>query len=90
MNVDHLLNNKAFENIEQERLEAIKSIVQEVKGKTSQEAMFIIMKYARPLRSGRKITKEEGDAMMSVIYEGLTPEEQEQFKGIIQVIEKFV
>ena len=89
MKIDDLLQNEVFENIEPERIDAVKSIIEEVKGKTSNEAMLVVLKHAKTLRAGRKITKEEGDAMMSLIYTSLSPEEQEQFKGIIKLIEKF-
>ena len=88
MNIDELLKDPAFKNIEPERIEAVKNIIQEVKGKTSQEAMMVILKYAKPLRAGRKITKEESSAMLNLVYESLSEGEREQFKGIIKLIEK--
>lgn len=89
MNIDEMLQDKAFDSIEKERLEAVKKISQEVKGKSAQEVMLIIMKYSKVLSGGKKITKEERDAMVAVIYNSLSKEEQDQFKGVIKIIETF-
>lgn len=89
MNIDEMLNNEAFANMEPSRLEAVKKISREVKGKSVQEVMMILIKYNKALSNGRKITKEERDAMVKVIYDSLSPEEQEQFKSVIKIIENF-
>ena len=89
MDIEKMLEDEAFKNIEPERLEAVKKIADEVKGKNTHEVMLIILKHSKVLSSGKKISPEERDAMVGVIYSSLTPQEQEQFKGVIKVIENF-
>jgi len=89
MNIDEMLKNEVFKDLEQERIDAVKKIVEEVRGKSANEAMMIILKYSKVLNSGRKISKEEKEAMMEVVYGSLGSAEKEQFKGIIKFVEKF-
>ena len=89
MNLDNILRNNAFENIEPDRLDAIRSIVEEVRGKNSYEALLVISKYGKALSKGREITPAEKDAMISVIYSSLSPSEQESFKGVLKLIDRF-
>jgi len=89
MDLDVMFNDSIFDSIEMERLEAIKKISEEVKGKNATEVMMIILKYNKVLQTGRKITKNERDAMIEVIFNSLSDEEQNQFRSVIQVIENF-
>jgi hypothetical protein len=89
MNLDEMLDNEVFYNIEPERIDAVKKIVEEVRGKSVPEVMMVLMKHSKTLNAGRKITKEERDAMVEIIYKNLSEEEQDQFKSIIKVIENF-
>jgi len=88
MNIDEMLKEDVFKNIEPERIEAVLKIIEEVKGKNPTEVMLIIMKYSKVLNSGRKLTKEETDAMMKILYQNLSEEEKEQFKSILKLLEK--
>ena len=89
MNLDTILSNNAFDNIEPDRLDAIRCIVEEVRGKSSYEALMIISKYGKALSRGREVTPAEKDAMISVIYSSLSPKEQESFKGVLKLIDRF-
>lgn len=89
MNIDKILSNNAFDNIEPERLDAIRGIVEEVRGKSSYEALMIITKYGKALSKGREVTPAEKDAMISVIYSSLSPSDQESFKGVLKLIDRF-
>lgn len=89
MNPNEILKNEAFNNIEEEKIEAVKKIIEETKGKSSVEASMIVMKYAKQLRTGKEVTLEQRDAMLKALYDGLTDKGKEEFKGILQVIEKF-
>ena len=87
MSIDHILENDAFKNIEPERIDAVKNIVMEAKGKSVGEVMLIFAKYAKSLNNGHKISEEEKEAMTSAILEGLSEKEKEQFKGVLKVLE---
>ena len=89
MNLDTILQDSAFSDIEADRLDAIRAIVTEVQGKTSYEALLIISKYGKILSKGREITPAEKNAMISIIYNSLPPHEQDKFKGVLKLIEKF-
>ena len=85
MDIDNLFKKEAFATIEPERLEAVKSLLQEAKGKSQSEVMIILMKYAKVLKSGKQITKEEKKEITTAITESLSEEEKEQFKGVLAV-----
>lgn len=87
MGINDVLKDDIFRTIEPERLEALKELLRESKGKNMQETMLLMMKYNKILNTGRKINKVERDAMLEVILQNVDEHEKGQFKGIIKMIE---
>jgi|GEM_PF-2145499 len=87
MDIENLLKDDIFKNIEPERIEALKSFLQESQGKSMQESMMLMMKYNKVLNTGRKISKSERDAILEVLIQNVSEDEKSQFRGMIKMIE---
>lgn len=87
MDFDNILEEDVFKNIEPERIEAIKNLAKEAEGKSMQEVMMLLLKYNKVLSNGRKITKEERDAMFNTLLRNLDDSKKDQFKNILKVLE---
>ena len=90
MNLSALFNHPAFAGIEAHRIEAVHLILDQARGKNTHESMWVIKKHLKPLTTGKPISKTQGQAMMQALHAHLPPDEQDEFKGVIKVIERFL
>ena len=86
MNIDELLQNPAFQNIEQNRLDIFKKMYLEMQGKNQMEQMFIFMKYSKNISEGKNISNEQREMMIEVMMNGLSESEQANFKNMLKMI----
>ena len=87
MDIDSILQEDIFRTIEPERIDALKELLKESKGKNMQETMMLMMKYNKALNSGRKISRAERDAMLEVLLQNVDEDERNQFRGIMKMVE---
>ena len=85
-NFDEILKNEAFKNIEPEKIEAIKNMSEEIKGKSTIEALKIFSKYNDILKQGKSISNEERDLMIRVILENMDEAERKKAESMMKLI----
>ena len=86
MNIDELLKDSAFKNIDKTQIELVKKMCEELQGKNQTEQMMIFMKYSKSISAGKKISKEEQRLMIKVMLNGLPEQEQAAFKNMLTMV----
>lgn len=86
MDFDKLMENDAFKNIDAERVQMLKKISEEIKGKNAQQVLSVLSSYKSFFSGANKITDSEKKLMISVILEQLSDEEKEKFNKIMKMM----
>lgn len=82
--IDRIFNSEAFNNIEEERKNALKQLYLKLKGKSVEDALPIIMTFKMP--KGRNITVQERNAMFKVVLEGLNEKDRRNMENVLKII----
>ena len=87
MNEDIFERNE-FKCIEKEKIDLIKKIASQVKGKSAMEAMTIFMTYQDKLSEGRPLSDLEKAAVIMALKDGMTEAEKKKFNMVMNMIAK--
>ena len=83
---NEILNKPAFQNIEPERREAFRILLQRLEGKSMMESLAIIADFSRRLPPGRDLTKQEQEAMIAAMMESMDSGDKQRFNNILKMM----
>lgn len=86
MDFDEILKKDAFKNIEKERIDAFRKISKQLEGKSTAEAMKILMDFCKTMPKGKNITREEKMLMINAVTESLPPAEKIKFEMALKMM----
>ena len=83
---NNVLNNEAFDCLDEETKTALVSLFDGIKGKSVDESLPIIINFMNTLPKKMKFTKEQREAMINVFMENLSINEKKQMLNLIRLI----
>ncbi len=86
MTTDELFSNKAFDCLEPERKKAFAQLYNDLKGKTPEQSVMIIMRFMQTMPKGHKITPAERDAMLAAVTADMSEKEKRNVEMIMKMI----
>lgn len=87
MRQENWLNHPALKNIDPRKKEIILTLIQESAGKPLAQSAPILMKANQQLKSqGLTFTRAENDLIISVLTDGMSPSEKQQFNMVKQIL----
>lgn len=81
-----IINNKAFQCIEKEKLLLIEEIARKAKGKSAMEAIDIFTQYGPALTKGKALSAVERDAIIEVIKLGMSESEKKNLEQVLTMM----
>lgn len=82
---NEILQKDVFKNVSPEVLESVKDLMVKLEGKSITEYMTSIIKFTQSMPKGKPLSKQEQEAMKTVIMEGLEGEEKAKFQKLISM-----
>ena len=87
MNIDEVLQKPAFKHLPENRIQLLKKIYTELKGKNKMDQVMLLMSHGKSLSEGEPLQKEEKELMIAAFMEELSLEEKNQFQKIVKMID---
>ncbi|MDO5388252.1 MAG: hypothetical protein Q4F63_03375 [Clostridia bacterium] len=82
----NILENKAFDCLDFNTRRAFVSLTENLKNKSYDEKIAIIVAFVNSLPKGITFTKDERRAMIEAVMEEMSEEEKKRFGGIIRLL----
>lgn len=89
-NYDELFQKEAFSSINKQTLNEFKSLSQNIKNLTKEEAIFQIMNFNKTISEDEPLSSKEQEALIQTILISLPKEERAKFLEALEVISKFI
>jgi len=86
MNVDEILRNPAFSDLEPARVDALRGLMVRLQGKSTTETMAMVMDFMQRAPKGRDLTRAEQNAMAEAILSGLPEDDKNRFKSMLKIL----
>ena len=86
MDYNKLFAQDAFKNINKDVLENFKVLANNIKGKSTNEAILHIMNFYNSIPKNVQMTKEEREALMKAIVLNLDDKERKNFLNMLDLI----
>lgn len=86
--IDELFQNKAFQCLDPEKLQIMKTIAEKAKGKSAMEVITLFNQYGSALTKGKPLTSQEKSAMIEVMKQSMTPPEKKKLEEVLAVLQK--
>ena len=86
MDVNEIFTNKAFDCLETERKEAFRYLFAELKNKTPEQAVPIIMRFMQSMPKGHKITPQQRDDMLAAVTADMNEREKQNVETIMKIL----
>ena len=83
---DNFFQNKAFQSIEPEKMRLIEELSQKVRGKTTMEALDLMMFYLPKISEGRPLRAEEKTAIFEAAMANMNEKEKNQFHNMMRIV----
>lgn len=83
---ESLFERPEFQRIGQEKIEILKEMIPQTKGKTPAELMGIFAKYKERLSGGNQLSEQERVALLLALRESLEKQEQVQFDRAMELM----
>lgn len=75
-------------NLDPDMLRETKDVMSNLKGKSDQEVLETLVKLAaKKNQSGKKLTKEQSQAILTAMKESLPPNQRKKFEAVLQMME---
>lgn len=86
MEIDKLLKKEEFKSMDENLILSFKKLSEDVKGKSINEILELIIKFSESMPKNKVISEEEKTAMINAITASLNDAERTRFKQILQML----
>lgn len=83
---ENLFERPEFQCMGPEKIEILKEMIPQTKGKTPAELMGIFTKYKSRLSGGNQLSEQERNALLLALRESLEEQEQRQFDRAMELM----
>ncbi|WP_317368701.1 hypothetical protein [uncultured Tyzzerella sp.] len=86
MDYNKLFQQEAFKSIDKNILEKFKMLIENIKGKNTNDIMIQIMSFYNSIPKGANLSKEESNALIQTIILNMDNKERENFLNMLDLI----
>lgn len=86
MNEKDLFESKEFQCIDPKKLEIMKQIAQQAKGKNPLEIVNLFSKHAEEFSEGKPLSAEEKNALLQVMRQSMSEQERKTFDELLGML----
>ena len=83
--IDYILEKDAFKQLEPAQIDGLKAVMEKIKGKTSIEAMPVIVGFAQTLQAAKPIPPQTQRAMLEAILSAMSEDERDKFMAMLKM-----
>jgi len=86
MDISKILSSDAFKALDPAQAQAYAALAQKLEGKSTAEALPVVMAFAATLPKGTPLTKEQQRAMMEAAMASMSADEQKKFGMLMKML----
>lgn len=86
MTGEELFKDRAFDCLGEEQKRAFSRLYENIRGKTPQQALPVIMSFMQTMPKGRKLTEAEKSAMFKAVTADMTEQERRNAEALLKMI----
>lgn len=86
MKAEELFKNKAFDCLGEEQKRAFSRLYENIRGKTPQQALPVIMSFMQTMPKGRRLTEDEKNAIFAAVTADMTEQERRNAEALLKMI----
>lgn len=83
---EDIFQSDVFKSLGEDKILLLREIAERIKGKSAMDAMAVIGAYQSKLSAGKPLSDEERKAILAVIRQSMTKEEQQKLDYVLTAI----